>query len=168
MNHGEDGGEALGAAAALRRGATRLARRLRMERPDRGETLLQLSVLGHLSRRGAMSPGDLAAIERVQPQSLTRTLTGLEERRLITRGPDPSDGRRSLLTITDAGRCALRDDMRQRDTWLAAAMAAQLTTAERELLRIAAGLMERLAETDELPRDPNTRVALPRMVDNHG
>lgn len=135
-------------AADLRRGATRLSRRLRLERPEQGEPLLQLTVLALLRSRGPMSPGDLASAERVQPQSLTRTLTALEAAGLVARHPDPEDGRRSLLSITPDGRQAIRDDVRQRDAWLAVAMAEVLSPVEQELLRLAGELMERLAEAD--------------------
>lgn len=144
--------ETLQAATALRRGTTRLARRLRMERPEPGGTEpelsnLALSVLAHLHRRGAMTPGALAAAERLQPQSLTRTLAGLERQHLVTRKPEGRDGRRSLVALTEGGAQALVRDMRQRDDWLAAAMARELTRAERELLRLAGDLMECLAES---------------------
>ena len=93
-----------------------------------------------------MSPGDLASVERVQPQSLTRTLSRLESDVLIGRAPDPADGRRSLLAITQAGQTALRTEMEQRDSWLAAAMTEHLTSTEIGLLRLAADLLDRLAE----------------------
>jgi DNA-binding MarR family transcriptional regulator len=136
------------AAQAARRGVISLGRRLRTERtPAGGElTMLELSVLGHLNRRGPMTPGDLAAADKVQPQSLTRTLAGLEADRLVSRQPDLTDGRRSLLGITQLGQDALRREMTQRDAWLATAMAAALTRTEIELLRLAGDLMERLAD----------------------
>ena len=148
--------EALQAATALRRGTTRLARRLRMERPEPRPaepelSNLALSVLAHLHRRGPTTPGALAAAERLQPQSLTRTLAGLERQRLLIREPEGRDGRRSLLDLTEAGARALIRDMRQRDDWLATAMARELTRTERELLRLAGDLMERLAESDDRP-----------------
>ena len=156
----------------VRRGATRLARRLRMERPDParpapgtpdpGTPALNstelsppelsnqaLGILAHLYRRGPMTPGALAAAERLQPQSLTRTLARLERQGLVALQPDDRDRRRSLLALTDAGHQALARDMRHRDGWLAGAMARQLTPAERDLLRIAAELMDRLADADD-------------------
>ena len=130
----------------VRRGIVGLGRRLRLERTAASLTALELSVLGHLHRRGPLTPGDLAAAERVQPQSLTRTLANLEASRLLLREADPADGRRSLLAITESGLVALRGEMQQRDSWLAAAMAAHLTSTEIELLRLAGELMERLAD----------------------
>jgi DNA-binding MarR family transcriptional regulator len=145
--------EPVSAATAVRRGVTSLSRRLRMERAEPVEPLLPLSVLAHLNRRGPMTPGELAGAERVQPQSLTRALASLEAAGRILRQPDPGDGRRSLLAITEAGRLALARDMRQRDAWLAAAMAEHLTPVERELLRLAGELLERLADvTGQFPQ----------------
>ena len=136
------------AATDVRRGIFSLGRRLRLGRSAASLTTLELSVLGHVHRRGPLSPGDLAALERVQPQSLTRTLTSLQEHGLTVREPDPADGRRSLLAITTAGLTALRAEMDQRDTWLAAAMSVELTEAEIGLLRLAGELMERLADAE--------------------
>jgi DNA-binding MarR family transcriptional regulator len=138
--------DARGAAATeIRRGVISLARRLRLERDEARLTALELSVLGHLHRRGPLTPGELATAERVQPQSLTRTLAALEAAGLASREPDPADGRRSLLAIAEPGLTALRSEMTQRDAWLAAAMTAKLTTTEIGLLRLAGGLLERLA-----------------------
>ena len=155
--------EAREAATALRRGTTRLARRLRLERqqprPAEPElSNLALSVLAHLHRRGPATPGALAAAERLQPQSLTRTLADLEHHNLVVREPDRRDGRRSLLALTEAGAQTLVSDMRQRDDWLAAAMARELTRAERELLRLAGDLMEGLAESGEAAPTPGTQA----------
>jgi DNA-binding MarR family transcriptional regulator len=143
----EPGDELLRIAMGLRRGTMRLARRLRMERPEAGPPLQELSVLGHLNRRGPMTPGEIAAAERVQPQTLTRTLAALEDKGEIRRQADTADRRRSVLSITDAGLRALLGDLRQRDSWLCLAMAEELTPAERGLLHLAGELMERLAES---------------------
>ncbi len=135
-------------AMLVRRGTTRLARRLRMERPETGAPLLEISVLGHLSRRGPMTPGEIAAVERVQPQTLTRTLAALEAGGRISRHADAADRRRSVLSITGTGRQLLAHDMRQRDSWLSLAMADQLTATECRLLALAGELMDRLADAE--------------------
>jgi len=94
-----------------------------------------------------MTPGDIAAAERVQPQTLTRTLAELESKGQIRRRADTADRRRSLLSPTEAGLRALATDMRQRDNWLSLAMTEELTPTESRVLSLAAELMDRLAES---------------------
>lgn len=139
----------LPAAVSVRRGVIRLGRRLQTERPEHGEPRLRLVVLGHLSRDGALSPGALAAAERLQPQSLTRALLGLERDGLISRQVDPADRRRSVLTLTGPGAEVLSREMARRDAWLARTMTERLNPTEREILRLAGELMERLAEAED-------------------
>lgn len=134
----------LAAATAVRRGVTVLARRLRAERPVDGLSLNKLSVLSHLYRRGPMTPGELAAADRLQPQSLTRVLAELELADLVVRSRSEDDRRQFLIELTRPGLDALARDMRQRDAWLRSAMVS-LSPTEREVLRLAGVLMEQLA-----------------------
>jgi DNA-binding MarR family transcriptional regulator len=147
----EQSDDLLTAATTVRRGTMRLARRLRLERSDPREPGAELSILGQLNRWGPMTPGALATAERVQPQTLTRTLASLEAKGYVDRRPDTADRRRSLLSIAPAGYDALVNDMRQRDRWCALAMAEHLTPTERGLLRLAAEVMERLADVETSP-----------------
>jgi DNA-binding MarR family transcriptional regulator len=133
-------------AASLRDGVLRLSRRLQGERSASGLSLTKISMLGHLTRRGPLSPSELAAADRLQPQSVTRVLAELVRDGLAQRFPDPADGRQRRLRITAAGRGALVDDMRQRDEWLAGALERELTAAERALLAEAADLLARLGD----------------------
>jgi len=73
-------------------------------------------------------------------------LAALEERGLVLRSGDPSDGRQSLLEITPAGLEVLREDSVRREAWLAGAMANALTPAEQGIVAIAAELLDRLAD----------------------
>jgi DNA-binding MarR family transcriptional regulator len=132
-------------SSTVRRAVATLGRRLRAERSAHGLSLTKLSILGHLYRKGSMTAVELAALERVQPQSLTRVLAELARGGLVSRRTDLKDGRRVLLDITGDGRTLLTHDMQQRDAWLAKAMS-DLSATERELLRLAAQLMERLAD----------------------
>jgi DNA-binding MarR family transcriptional regulator len=132
-------------ATALRRGAMRLSRRLRSERAPSALSSTKLSVLGTLHRQGELPARALSDADRIQPQSLTRTLSALHADGLIARRPDPKDRRRSLISLTAAGREALARDMEQRDRWLEARLAT-LSPAERGILALAAELMERIAE----------------------
>jgi len=133
----------------IRYGVMQLARRMRLERGDDPLSSSKLVVLGWLVRGGALTPTELAARERVRPQSLTRTLAGLEADGLIVRMAGAKDRRQSPVAITEKGLEALNRDMQQRDAWLAAAMAERLSPTECEILRLAAQLMERLAAPGE-------------------
>ncbi len=133
-------------ASVLRLSVMRLARRLRHERAETALTLTQLSALSAIDRHGAMTPGELAAHERVQPPSMTRVLAVLEERGLVSRIPHPTDGRQSIVSATDAARALLREDRRRREAWLVGRLA-ELTEAERAALRAVAPILDRLAQS---------------------
>lgn len=133
------------AATDLRLSVMRLARRLRAERDPGDLTLGRLSVLGRLERDGPATASALAAAERITPQSMARIVQYLIGAGLVDRGQDPADRRAALLRITGPGRDVVLRDRRQREAWLSQAMAEHLTEVERELLLLAARLMDRLA-----------------------
>jgi DNA-binding MarR family transcriptional regulator len=130
----------------IRSAVVRLSRRLRAERPADALAPTKIAVLAQLWREGEMSAGDLADLERIQPQSLTRTLAALTADGLIARRPDPLDRRQAVIGITEQGLAALSQDMQARELWLAKAMDIHLSPDERQLLAAAAELMDRLAD----------------------
>ena len=121
-----------------------LVRRLRAEH---GFPLSHGSVLGRLDRDGAQSVSELAAAERVRPQSMAQTVGELEADGLVERRPDPGDRRRALVELTDEGRSVLAADRRRREGWLANAIAEDLSADEQRLLANAVALLRRLAES---------------------
>jgi DNA-binding MarR family transcriptional regulator len=131
-------------ASTMRVSVMRLSRRLRYERADHSLSLTQMATLATLLRHGPLTPRDLADHEKVQPPSMTRILAGLEERALITRTPHVSDGRQHLVAVTEAAVDLLREDRRRRDAWLSLRLA-ELTQVERDVLRAAAPLLERIS-----------------------
>ncbi|WP_163507277.1 MarR family winged helix-turn-helix transcriptional regulator [Fodinicola acaciae] len=133
-------------AHELRLSMMRLVRRLRQEKTALVPPYPQLAVLGWLDRDGPMTNTRLAAVERVTPQTMARTTAELVAEGLISRAEDPTDRRQVLLAVNERGRQLLEEDRRRRDTFLATAMATELTPTERELLRLAAGLLDKLAE----------------------
>ena len=136
-----------GLASALRISVARLTRRLRSERDPANELLPvgQLSVLGSLFRNGACSVGELAAIERVQPPSMTRTVNCLEEGGYVVRGKHATDKRQVVVALSEKGEQTLAADRKRRDVWVAQRLR-ELTHEERDLLRKAAPIIERLAQ----------------------
>jgi DNA-binding MarR family transcriptional regulator len=131
-------------AVSLRRATIGLARRLRDERPVHGLGRLALSLLAHLHRRGAMTAGELATAEHLQPQSVTRVLASLDEQGLIRRSRDEDDRRRQQIVLTERGTATLTEQVGTTDLWLAEAMECKLTPAERRILAVAADLLEHL------------------------
>jgi DNA-binding MarR family transcriptional regulator len=131
-------------AAELRVVLGRLIRRLRTQYRF---GLTQASVLGRLDREGPQYIGELAAAERVRPQSMSQALDELEAEKLIERRPDAADGRRTRIALTAKGRTALEADRAVRDGWLAEEIV-QFTPREQEILHEAVLLLDRLANSD--------------------
>src|SRR6185312_8259042 len=101
-------------ASVLRLAVLRTARRLRSQRVNTAVTLSQLSALATVGKCGPMSAGELAAIERVQPPSMTKILALLEAGEWVQRSPHPDDRRQSIISITKAGRDLLDAETRAR------------------------------------------------------
>ncbi len=131
-------------ASELRTTVMRLARRLRQQRSDTPYTLGQLAALGTLDRHGPLTPGELAARERVQPPSMTRLVSSLEAAGLVTRTDHPTDRRQVLVAVSPDGHALLKADRRRRDAWLAQRLR-DLSPAEVDVLREAAVVLDRLA-----------------------
>ncbi len=134
------------AARDLRVVVSRVRRRLK-EVYDAGDlTPSQTSVLSRLDKDGAASASDLAAAERVRPQSMATTLAALDERGLIQRRADPGDGRRQLISLSDAGREFVDDSRQAREEWLTRAFQDRYTETERRTLVEALALLDRLTQ----------------------
>ena len=135
-----------GLASALRVSVARLNRRLRTERDPDSDQLSpgQFAVLGLLDRIGETAVGELAAHERVQPPSMTRTVSCLEEGGYVTRRPHETDRRQVVVALSEQGRAAVEAERRRRDHWLAVRLR-ELTPEERQVLRQAAPVLDKLA-----------------------
>lgn len=120
--------------------------------------MAKLAVLGILRREGITTATTLAGYLGIQPQSLTRLLAGSEEEGLIKCRQDPADKRRSLIEITSAGSRLLADEARERESRLATTMTRVLTPTEQELVRLAAGLIDRIAGAIEPLRAGPTKT----------
>jgi len=131
-------------ATSLRDAITRFNRRVRQARPVGELTATQLSAMTSLELAGALTPRELADTERVQPPTMTKIVAKLEERGLVQRTPHPTDGRQVILSATEAGRALLALHERARDAWLARVLA-ELAPEERDTLRRAADILEKLA-----------------------
>jgi DNA-binding MarR family transcriptional regulator len=134
-------------AAALRVSIGLLVRKLRQVPVEGGLTLSETSALARLDRGGPTTPGELAKQEQISPQSMGATLAALEARGLIERRADPGDGRRAVMSITDAGLDLLRSRRTAKVQQLARALSAEFTPVELAQLAAAAPLLERLGQS---------------------
>src|ERR1700744_273051 len=133
-------------AAALRESVGLLLRRMRQHVP--GElTPPENAAVARLSRSGAPASHAVAKLEQNSPPPMGATRAGLEARGLVARHPDPEDGRRVVLSLTDAGQRILQDKRNARTRQLADALAAKFTPDEVRVLAEAAPLLERLAQS---------------------
>ena len=106
-------------AGELRALLGRLTRRLRQTSVVGEMTLSQASVLSLLEREGPTTPGILATKERISPQSMGTILVSLEALGLVSRIPDPTDGRRLVISLTEAGLQVIHGARRQKEERLA-------------------------------------------------
>jgi DNA-binding MarR family transcriptional regulator len=130
-------------AHELRETVGRLVRRMRAEP---GPPVPLLTVLGRLEREGSSSISDLAAAERMRPQSMAQTVRELEAAGLVSRRPDPEDGRRAFIELTVTGHEQIRAHRAAREDWLHETLNRKLDADERELLRRALELLGRIAD----------------------
>lgn len=124
----------------------RLLRRLRTSSAESLLTPSQRSVLARLDEDGPATTAALARAELVRPQSMRLTLGALEEQGLVARAADPSDGRKSVVSISDAGRTTLAEVRAAKRNWLAETIAAELDGDERRTVAEAVALIGRLVE----------------------
>jgi DNA-binding MarR family transcriptional regulator len=131
-------------ASRLRLAVVRLNRRLRAQRTGQDVSLTQVAALSTLHKCGALTPGKLAAKEGVQPPSMTRVIAALEDMGYVRRSPHPTDGRQSIVALTEAGRVFVEETISAREAWLDRKLA-ELSGDERAVLARAAEIIDRMA-----------------------
>lgn len=130
----------------LRLVTLRLSRRLRQQ--NVGEVSpSQLSALSTVAQRGELTLGELAAIERIAPPSMTRIAARLEDQGWLERRVDASDRRVARVAVSPAGEALLDENRTRRDAFLSKRLQ-EFTEEERAVLRRAVPLLERLASED--------------------
>src|ERR1035438_1395430 len=127
-------------AAALRVSIGLLLRRLRQVQVEGELTLPESSALTRLDRGGPTTSSALAKLEQISPQSMGATLGALEVRGLVERRPDPQDGRRAVISVTEAGLQSLRNKRNARTQQLTRALANEFTRSELQQLMAAVPL----------------------------
>ncbi len=147
------------ATSRLRLAVGRLSRRMRQE-SSLGHSLTQIGILATLERAGATTLGDLAAIERVAPPTITKAVATLVDAGLVDKVVDADDRRVCRAVLTGAGRRELTRMRSQRDAWLATRLAT-LSTVELDRVMDVIPLLEALASDDPTTPDDRPETARP-------
>ncbi|MCX5357026.1 MarR family winged helix-turn-helix transcriptional regulator [Streptomyces mirabilis] len=136
-----------GVASVLLASISVLVRRVRQVPVEGGLTMPERTALSHLDRSGPTTSSALAREVQITAQAMGATLSALQARGLVERRRDPNDGRRVVLTVTDAGLQALKNKRNARTELIAGALTGgTFTPTELEQLAAAAPLLERLAQ----------------------
>ena len=143
-----DAAHLLALAGELRVVMSRLLRRLREESHLGDFTWSQVKVLTRLEREGPATVTTLAKAEGVRPQSMGETLNTLKAAGLVEGAPDPTDGRQTVLSLTDSCRDMIRTNRATREDWLSRALEAKLSPGERKHVAASIELLARLADFD--------------------
>ena len=130
-------------ALDLRTVVARLLRRFREAGADDALTPSQASALARLGKGGVSTVSALAAAERVRPQSMAATVEALEGAGFVTRSPDPSDGRRQIIDLTDAGWAGIEGQKDAAAAWLEHALT-ELDPADLRAVSAAMAVLERI------------------------
>ncbi len=138
------GRSALQASLDVRVVFSRLRRRLLAVTDADDLSPSQASVLRRLGKGEVSTASALALAEEVKPQSIGVTLAGLEQLKLISRTPDPTDGRRQIVEITATGRERVEGARQALEEWLATSLQEQFSEDERQTIIAAMALLERL------------------------
>lgn len=134
-------------AADLRVALSQLVRRLRQQSSIGDFTRSQLSVLARLDREGPTTMTTLARAEGIRPQSMGAIVSVLDAAGLVAGTPDPSDGRKTVLSLTDTAREQFTSDRLAREDWLFRAIRTELSQSEQDELARLAELLRRLASS---------------------
>jgi len=124
----------------------RLARRLRQEKAENELGSGQFSALGVLHVHGPMTLTELSDFERVTPPSMTRTVKCLVEAGLVVRTDSLLDGRKIVLSATEAATAMMTETRKRRDAWLVQRVA-QLSAEQHRILSDATAIMKELADS---------------------
>ncbi|MDN2502443.1 winged helix-turn-helix transcriptional regulator [Nocardia nova] len=131
-------------ATDLRVAISRLLRQLRAQAEGSDLTKSQSSVLIRLEQGGPATATQLAHAAGMRPQSMAKIVRALEEAGLVAGGPDPADGRKTVLDLTEAARDEFRTGRRAKEDWLTRVIEAEFTDAEIRQLADAVGLLDRI------------------------
>jgi DNA-binding MarR family transcriptional regulator len=129
-------------ASRLRLSINRLHRLLRQESLA-GLSPAQASALGAVNRLASPTLGELAAVEQVQPPTMTKIVATLADAGMVTRITDATDRRSARVRITPDGKRTLERIRTLKNAFLTRRLA-ELSPDERAGAADLVALLERL------------------------
>jgi DNA-binding MarR family transcriptional regulator len=111
--------------------------------------IAQVAVIKRLRNDGPTTATVLAAAEHVSHQAITQTIGELKRTGLVRAEADPTDGRKSVISVTPAGHRLFESAIASRDAWLARAIESVVSPRQRASLARAIELLERLADAPQ-------------------
>ncbi len=133
-------------AAEMRTVFRKLKLRLREHGEHSDLAPSQISVILRLEKDGPATVSSLARTEGMRPQSMSAVVAPLQRSGMVRGVPDPSDGRKTLMSLTPKSLKLLREGRAARQDWLTARISEKLSGPEQEKLHTALTLLARLVE----------------------
>ena len=149
MQHSSDDrqdAQLLESAGHLRYFTARLRRRLNEQATAGDFSGSQGAVLSRLYNDGPATLTTLAAAEGMRPQSMSAIVAALESADFVHGVPDPNDGRRTILDLTDHARERVEAARVIKNDWLFRTMKAKYSAEEQAQLMNGIELLQRLLE----------------------
>jgi DNA-binding MarR family transcriptional regulator len=135
------------AAVELRILSGKLRRRLRDQATPTDFTSSEVAVVSYIDRNGPTTVSEIAAAEGMRPQSMGATVAALEAHGVISRSPDPTDGRRVILSITPAARELVDSNRAAKEDWLFRTISTSFNATELKQLEVGIELLNRLVNS---------------------
>jgi DNA-binding MarR family transcriptional regulator len=134
-------------ASELRTVVSRLIKKLRTQSPIHATlSLTERAVLKQLSQQQPLLPSELAAREQVTTQAMSQILNHLVELGYITRQPAPTDKRKVLIALSEAGQATLANMQQELNDWLDQALQHTCSATELDTLHQSLQVLGRLVE----------------------
>jgi DNA-binding MarR family transcriptional regulator len=133
-------------ASEIRLIVSGLKRRLREHGAAHDLTPSQVAVLLRLEKDSSATVSNLARAEGMRPQSMSSAVASLQAAGLVQGAPDPSDGRKTLISLTSKCLKLIRDGRNAKQDWLTTTISHRFSAPEQEKIRAAIALLSRLVE----------------------
>ena len=122
-----------------------LVRKMRNAPPSKSEfSWTQKAIIIRLDKDGPMTISDLARAEGIKSQSMGAAIASLDQMKVVERKAHPTDGRQTIIQLTEFGISMRKNGRHARQTWLAQAIK-KLEKDERDILVSAVKVLKKAA-----------------------